>query len=927
MNKNRLHRNTDSSWIKKGSNSNNSSTSSHAIQPPIQQHQQQQNPNQLSSTLLVTPESTPHPQQYLSSNYQNIHHPRYDASWEQMTRTVAHYERLEQIGEGTYGQVYRAMCSDTHQIVALKKMRLLSTGRGGYWGMPLQLIREIKILKQLQHPNLLQMIEVVTSKGVEHLDKDDPVTTGESKKRKVQHGINPKNNDINTNPDTKDPEEDLVAIGREKYKGNLFLVLEYVTHDLTGLMDVAYQFTPVQIKCIFRQLLQALEYMHTNKFVHRDIKSSNILLDSHFRLKLADFGLARSLEPPLLEQMETSSTSGNMQDLTNKVITLWYRPPEILLGTVHYTYAVDVWSAGCILAELFTGKPLAAGKSELDQLALIADLTGTPDMDTWTYLFSLKRTRSLHDSILPTAHEWRDNATPLPSKLREKYERRQILPDSAISLLEKLLVWDPRKRLTAANALQHKYFWSQPVAPIDPALLGRIEVAADGHFHEFQTKQKRRQAKQKAEEAREHAILNGMGTEEAGEYYDKVYRGIMKQVAEEGIAVETEKKEIKKEPEHDPKKKNDGKEKKERDRSSSEHGKRLMKVDSPDSDRGHNKRSKRSGDDTSLDRRSIGKERRRSNDDRRNRHRDDDDSENLVGRSRGGSIERRSSKKEKKHHSHKSKRDKDKSRRSERDRGKSKDRPERRRDRDHSLDRNPQAFSDIDYYGSSSGAYGPQSPLHHDRMRPADYGPGLSSRSGMDMMPPPEMDRNRPNRPPRSDMDHRGPGPFPPRGDMNRALLDRSRPSGIRGGVDRDTNIPPPDDHWSHQPRGMREMGNRMGPREMHSRRGRDMEGPFGDNYYGPPRGGGRDTTLGGPSASHPRDFRRDDVVDDRPYRGRHTESMDDNYDNFHHRPPPASSRNLRPRDDPAFRDRGPPENYPRRDVPPESRRPHRERR
>lgn len=160
-------------------------------------------------------------------------------AWQHMTRTVAHYERLEQIGEGTYGQVYRARCIDSGRIVALKKMRI---HHGGYWGMPLQLIREIKILKRLRHPNLLQMIEVVTSKGVEYLDNDDPPS---------------KNHQV----------KDKVADARESYKGNLFLVLEYIEHDLTGLLDVAYQFTPVQIKCIFKQLLEALAFMHQNKYV------------------------------------------------------------------------------------------------------------------------------------------------------------------------------------------------------------------------------------------------------------------------------------------------------------------------------------------------------------------------------------------------------------------------------------------------------------------------------------------------------------------------------------------------------------------------------------------------------------------------------------------------------------------------------------
>lgn len=197
--------------------------------------------------------------------------------WRSMTRTIAHYERIEQIGEGTYGQVYRARCKDTDQIVAMKKIRV---HHGGYWGMPPTVIREIKILKRLRHPNLVRMVEVVSSKGVEELDEDDEV----EEKHKVS-------------------KNDKVVDAREGFKGNLFLVLEYVSHDLTGLMDVAYKFSEVQVKSIFKQLLSALEYMHENKYVHRDIKSSNILIDHNFRVKLADFGLARSIEPPILDKI------------------------------------------------------------------------------------------------------------------------------------------------------------------------------------------------------------------------------------------------------------------------------------------------------------------------------------------------------------------------------------------------------------------------------------------------------------------------------------------------------------------------------------------------------------------------------------------------------------------------------------------------
>jgi serine/threonine protein kinase len=231
--------------------------------------------------------------------------------WSDMTRTIWHYERIEQIGEGTYGQVYRARCKDTNEIVAMKKIRV---HHGAHWGMPPTVIREIKILKRLVHPNLVRMIEVVSSKGVEHLDADD-YHKGSDRSRKNKHkhkseaghggaDNNGKDNNNSTKNDNNiNSKQSDISDAREGYKGNLFLVLEYVPHDLTGLLDVAYKFSEVEIKCVFRQLLGALRYMHDQKYVHRDIKSSNILIDRHFRLKLADFGLARSIEPPLLDNL------------------------------------------------------------------------------------------------------------------------------------------------------------------------------------------------------------------------------------------------------------------------------------------------------------------------------------------------------------------------------------------------------------------------------------------------------------------------------------------------------------------------------------------------------------------------------------------------------------------------------------------------
>jgi len=288
---------------------------------------------------------------------------------------------MEQIGEGTYGQVYRAMqclppaatattttttaaTPSTMQspplpppaqpkIVALKKIRL---HHPSHMGIPPTVLREIKILKALQHKNLVKMYEVISSKGVETYDWEDE---REDEKRKLQkmeeiemmmmmgdgdagemgeggmglgeegggsmppppskydddmddtekHSTKRKDKKISgstssivahkpTSTNKKPKRDPLTAFEqlRESYKGNLFLVLEYISHDLTGLLDMAVKFTEVQIKSITRQLLEVLEFMHCRNYVHRDLKTSNVLITDRFEVKLADFGLARSLD-------------------------------------------------------------------------------------------------------------------------------------------------------------------------------------------------------------------------------------------------------------------------------------------------------------------------------------------------------------------------------------------------------------------------------------------------------------------------------------------------------------------------------------------------------------------------------------------------------------------------------------------------------
>ncbi|KAG2675564.1 hypothetical protein I3760_12G010000 [Carya illinoinensis] len=197
-----------------------------------------------------------------------------------------------------------------------------------------------------------------------------------------------------------------------------------------------------KIKCYMKQLLSGLDHCHSRGVMHRDIKGSNILVNNRGILKVADFGLANF------------HSSGHGQPLTSRVVTLWYRPPELLLGSTEYGASVDLWSVGCVFAELILGKAILQGRTEVEQLHKIFKLCGSPADEYW------KKTKLPHATLFKPQR-------PYNSCLQETFKN---LPKTTISLLETLLSIEPYKRGTASSALASEYFTTKPHA-CDPSSL------------------------------------------------------------------------------------------------------------------------------------------------------------------------------------------------------------------------------------------------------------------------------------------------------------------------------------------------------------------------------------------------------------------------------------------------------------------------
>jgi serine/threonine protein kinase len=300
------------------------------------------------------------------------------------------YERTDRIGQGAYGIVYSGVQRSTGQIVAIKRIPFEDAAPEG--GVPCNVIREISLLRELDHPNVVRLLDV-----------------------------------------------------NQTRPGELYLIFEFVAHDLKTFLDQHQTSTDSSrrrglpthaVRNFMKQILEGVAYCHTYRILHRDLKPHNLLISQDgSQVKLADFGLARLSGLP----------SG---PYTSEVVTLWYRAPELLLGATRYCGPVDVWSVGCIFAEMTSGYALFPGRSDIDQLLKIFQRRGTPTAEMYPGCIRLPHYN-------PEFPKWR----PRPITDIVDLSSFGVNQHHAADLLEQLLQYDPDKRIMCRQALEHPFFF------------------------------------------------------------------------------------------------------------------------------------------------------------------------------------------------------------------------------------------------------------------------------------------------------------------------------------------------------------------------------------------------------------------------------------------------------------------------------------
>ncbi|XP_010864747.1 cyclin-dependent kinase 17 isoform X2 [Esox lucius] len=284
------------------------------------------------------------------------------------------YIKLDKLGEGTYATVFKGRSKLTDNLVALKEIRLEHEE-----GAPCTAIREVSLLKDLKHANIVTLHDIV------HTDK------------------------------------------------SLTLVFEYLDKDLKQYMDDCGNIMSMHnVKIFLFQILRGLAYCHKRKVLHRDLKPQNLLINERGELKLADFGLARAKSVPT-------------KTYSNEVVTLWYRPPDVLLGSSEYSTQIDMWGVGCIFYEMAAGRPLFPGSTVEDELHLIFRLLGTPSEANWPGILSIDEFKSYN----------------FPKYKPQPFiNHAPRLDTEGIELLLSFLKYESKKRISADEAMKQAYFKS-----------------------------------------------------------------------------------------------------------------------------------------------------------------------------------------------------------------------------------------------------------------------------------------------------------------------------------------------------------------------------------------------------------------------------------------------------------------------------------
>ena len=291
------------------------------------------------------------------------------------------YQKIEKLGSGAYGTVYKALMKKNQKIVAVKRIKInLDTE-----GIPSSALREISILRNLRHENIEKILDIITT-------------------------------------DTK-----------------IYMVLEFMEFDLQTFFQKLSQEPKITnyshedlIKIILKQILKGAEYLHSKKIIHRDLKPQNVLINKDLVVKLGDFGLSRKL-------------SFEKRPYTQEVLSLWYRAPELLLGSNVYNESIDIWSIGCIFGFLILKNTLFEGENEVDQLNKIMQFLGTPNFNQIPYYYNFN------------LNQYQFMYYP-PSDFKEKFSN---FDENGIDLIKKMLNYDPDLRISCKDALAHPYFMNK----------------------------------------------------------------------------------------------------------------------------------------------------------------------------------------------------------------------------------------------------------------------------------------------------------------------------------------------------------------------------------------------------------------------------------------------------------------------------------